>query len=344
MQACLWHLRDALGPDLPIDLDQANRGPHDFLLRIGTRPPLNLTGAATARPTTRNQAGHIILQMKPLVGEAILFADWIPELVAEEFRQAGIFFVDAQGNIFIRKPPHVVVDIRGKKPDRPLKVEPGRLIQPGGLKVVHHLLTHPPAMGDPMRTIAERADVGLATVHAVMRELKRRQWILPAAKGRRRFGDIKGLIELFVRGYALKLRPTCLLGRYRHKARKPEEIVDDFALRFANAGEGRWAITGGMAARELTHYLEPDTVTFFVDDQARETLKQEPMLRDEANGNVTLLRLFGTAAVGDETQGPWPLATPLLIYAELLEAGGAREVETAQMVYERYIEPKITNG
>jgi len=33
-----------------------------------------------------------------------------------------------------------------------------------------------------------------------------------------------------------------------------------------------------------------------------------------------------------------------LIYAELLEAGGAREVETAQMIYERFLEPRIKHG
>ena len=68
------------------------------------------------------------------------------------------------------------------------------------------------------------------------------------------------------------------------------------------------------------------------------------MLRDEAGGNVTLLRLFGGAAVADKPKGAWPLATPLLIYAELLETGGAREVETARMIYDRFIEPKIKHG
>jgi len=103
-------------------------------------------------------------------------------------------------------------------------------------------------------------------------------------------------------------------------------------------------VTGAMAARELTHYLEPDAATLLVDDQARAMLEQEPMLRDETGGNVTLFRLFGAAAVAGEPKGRWPLATPLLIYAELLETGGAREVETAQMIYDRFLEPQIKHG
>ena len=343
-KTCLENLRQAIGPALPIRLGQPAARGHDFNLEIGTNPHLKLAVEVKRRIATRNQALHIILQLrKDNHADAMVFADWVPEPVAEELRKAGIFFVDAQGNVFIRRPPQVVVDIRGKKPERPLKAEPGRLIEPAGLKVIHYLLTHPEAVGAPLRTIGQGADVALGTMHVVIKELKREQWLLPAKKKGRRFGDVKGLVELFVRGYALKLRPTCLLGRYRHKMRAPQEILRGFAKRLAGL-EGRWAVTNGMAARELTRHLEPDRVTIFVDDQARAKLEQEPMLRDETGGNVTLLRLFGEAAVADKRKRAWPLATPLLIYAELLETGGAREVETARMIYERFIEPKIKHG
>lgn len=342
-EACLRNLKQALGAGLPVTLDRRAGGRHDFDLNIGTKPPLRLLVEVKPRITTRNQARHIIFEVKAYAADPIVFADWIPEPVAEEFRKAGVFFADAQGNVFIRKPPHLIIDIRGKKPERPLKAEPGRLIEAGGLKVAHLLLTHPEMAGEPLRTIAERAGVGLATAHAVTRELERRQWLLPAAGGKRRFGELKGLIELFVRGYALKLRPACVLGRYRHQKRAPQEIVEAFAQRLADA-PGRWALTGGMAARQLTRYLEPDTVELFVDDQALAALKAEPMLRDEADGNVTLLHLFGAAAIAEKPQAPWPLATPLLVYAELLETGGAREVETAKMIYDRFLAPGLAHG
>ncbi len=108
--------------------------------------------------------------------------------------------------------------------------------------------------------------------------------------------------------------------------------------------EGHWAVTGGMAARELTHYLEPDAVTLFVDEQARAALEKEPLLRDDTGGNVTLLRLLDPAFLAAKPQTPWPLATPLLIYAELLQDGGQREIETAEMIYERFIETQVTHG
>lgn len=312
-------------------------------LDIGPNPHLRLNVETRTRIATRNQALHLILQLRTMAGEVIIFTEWVPDLVADEFRKGGIFFADAQGNAFIRKPPQVVLDIRGKKPDRTPKAEPGKLIEPTGLKIIHYLLTHPQGAGNPLRVIAEEAGVALGTAHAVMKELQHGQWLLPAAGAKRRFGDIKGLLELFVRGYALKLRPACAIARYRHKLRAPHEILHRFAERLINM-DGHWAATGGMAARQMTQYLEPDAATLFVDEQARAMLRDEPMLRDDANGNVTLLNLFGHAAIAERPHTPWPLATPLLVYAELLEAGGARDTQTAQMVYEQFIEPTIPHG
>lgn len=346
IEACRKALKQALGGDLAIQLTPAGQRAYDFELHVGTKPPLHLAVEAKTRIATRNQALQIIFQLRHHIGKktgAMVFADWIPEPVAEEFRKAGVFFADAQGNTFLKKPPQILVDIRGKKPERPMKAEPGRLIEPGGLKVVHYLLTHPEAAGATLRAIAQGAGVALGTAHAVRGELRRAQWLLPAAGGKARFGNLKGMIELFVRGYALKLRPACIIGRYRHKKNKPQEILEGLTQRL-NGMEGHWAVTGGIAAREMTHYLEPDVVTLFVDEQARTALENEPLLRDDTGGNVTLLKLLDPTFLAVQPQAPWPLATPLLVYAELLQDGGQREIETAAMIYERLIETQVAHG
>lgn len=346
-EACRLKLAEALGGDLPIKLGPVQpRREHDYDLTIGTRPATRLAVEVKTRVATRNQALHLIFRLRHALAanlQPAVFADWIAEPAAEEFRKAQTFFVDTQGNIFLRRPPHLVIDIRGKRPERPLKAEPGRLIEPGGLKVIHYLLTHPEDTGAPLRAIAQNAGVALGTAHAVRAELRRAQWLLPAAEGKGRFGDLKGLLDLFVRGYALKLRPACVIGRYRHKKNLPEDIVAGFAQRLTGL-EAKWAVTGGLAARELTHYPEPNTVAVFVDDPARAKLGEEPMLRDDTAGNVTLLRLPEPGFIAKERTAPWPLATPFLVYAELLQEGEQRELETAEMIYERFIAPRVKHG
>lgn len=345
-EACRQKVQQALGVEVRIQPAPTERRGYDFDVHIEIKPRLHLAVEVKNRIATRNQALQIIFQLQHYAGEktvTAVFADWIPEPVAEEFRKAGVFFADAQGNMYLRRPPHIMLDIQGRKPERPIKAEPGRLIETGGLKVVHYLLTHPEAAGAPLRVIAQGAGVALGTAHAVRRELRRAQWLLPAADEKARFGDLKGLIELFVRGYSLKLRPAYVIGRFRHKKNAPQEILQAVARRLEGVG-AKWAVTGGMAARELTQYLEPNTVTLFVDEQARLKLGEEPMLRDETGGNVTLLRLPDPTFIAEKTQGAWPLVTPFLVYAELLQDGGQREIETAQMIYERFIEPQVPYG
>src|SRR5476649_531585 len=121
--ACRKMLRQALGGDLQIQLTPVGqRGHYDFDLQIDTKPPLRLVVEAKTRIATRNQAHQIIFQLRRHTGNqigAMVFADWIPEPVAEEFRKADVFFADAQGNVYLKKPPQIMIDIRGRKPERP---------------------------------------------------------------------------------------------------------------------------------------------------------------------------------------------------------------------------------
>jgi hypothetical protein len=345
LKECLDNIRKYLGRNVIVHAEPRGGRIPDFRLTLPTHPPVDLIGECKTNIVTRPQAMHALLQARAHAGEKariFLCARWIPEIVAEELRREGVDFVDTVGNAYLWHPPQVLIDIRGKRPEVRQAAEPGRLVEVGGLKVCHLLLTHPEVLNQPLRVIAGKANVALATAHAVMRELMLARQLMPALGHERRFNDTKDLLETFVRGYALKLRPACLIGRYRHKKNRPDEIVGAFRERLKGM-EGKWALTGGFAARQLTEYLDPETVTLFVDAQAEQRLKEEPMLPDR-NGNVTLLNLFAPNVIDLDDQRDLPLATPVLIYAELLNEGGARELETAKMIYEKWIQPGVRRG
>jgi hypothetical protein len=65
------------------------------------------------------------------------------------------------------------------------------------------------------------------------------------------------------------------------------------------------------------------------------------MLPDPTGGNVSLLRHFGPTVTNPDPEGrkDHPLATQLLVYAELLHDGRPREIETARMLYDRFLRP-----
>jgi hypothetical protein len=134
----------------------------------------------------------------------------------------------------------------------------------------------------------------------------------------------------------MKLRQDCFIGRYRHVERDPEKLMTRFANRFEKIF-AYWGFTGAAGAKILTGYIQPDAVALFVDEAAHRTLKDERMLPDPKEGNVVLFDTFARNAI--IPQKPFKTATPLLVYAELLNDGRPREVETAQMIYERFIAP-----
>ena len=340
IHGCLENIRHLLGKQVIAHLQPTGQRGPDIRLVLPTQPRIELLGECKTNIATRAEAWNAVLQARTYAGKnarILILAKWIPEVVAQELREAGVDFVDTLGTAYFRHPPQLFIDIRGKRPDARLAPEPGRIAEAGGLKICHLLLTYPQFLNQPLRVIAEQANVALATAHKVMRELMLARLLLPGPGRERRLGDIKELAETFVRGYALKLRPACLIGRYRHKKNQPAAVLDAVHQRLQNT-QARWALTGGLAAKQLTGHLEPDTITLFVDEQAEQYLKAEPMLPDR-NGNLTLLRLFAETALGKEAPPKFPLVTPLLVYAELLNDGGPREVETARMIYDKWIRP-----
>lgn len=343
IKACLETLRGLLGRDMAVRLEgqQGHAGRPDFTLTLNTHPPVRLIGECKTNIATRAQADHVMLQARAYTAkneQVLVFAKWIAETAGEEFRKNGVFFADMFGNAYLHRPPQVVVDVRGRRPEARPGPEPGRIVETAGLKVCHALLTKPHLLKQPMREIAQEANVALGTAHIVLKELAAAGWLIPGKDNQRRFADVKAVIDAFVRGYAFKLRPACLIGRFRHRKDRIDDILETIQARLADTN-AQWGLTGGLAARELTKYLEPNTVTIFADEKAEERLKAE--FFPDRNGNITLLRIFAPTAMGEPARDGLPMATPLLTYAELLNEGGARELETAEMVLEKYILPGV---
>lgn len=340
---CLDKIKEIMGNEVITLTLPLARAPHpDRAVQLPTEPRIELLVEGKNSIATRTQALHIINQCKAYghnPADYLICAQWIAETAAEELRKAGICYVDTVGNTYLAHRPQILIDIRGRRPEAKIRPEPGRIVEAGGLKVCHLLLARPVMLEQPLRVIAEKAGVALGTSHAVMRELVAARLVQLGPGNKRRFGEVEGMIDAFVRGYANKLRPACFIRRYRHKATHPADILEDFRKRLAGKN-ARWALTGGIAGNQMTHFIEPDTITLFADQQAVRLLQQEPMLPDR-NGNVTLLDLFADTAIADFTDIAAPMATPLLIYAELLNEGGPREAETAEMILEKHIMPGV---
>jgi len=88
---------------------------------------------------------------------------------------------------------------------------------------------------------------------------------------------------------------------------------------------------GEVAAAKLTKYLKPERATIYTRGKPGQLLLTNKLKKDP-DGDVEVLETFWPV----EYEWPHPeLAPPLLIYADLLATGDARNIETARMIYEQ---------
>ncbi|MGO8793008.1 MAG: type IV toxin-antitoxin system AbiEi family antitoxin [Terriglobia bacterium] len=268
--------------------------------------------------------GQAIEQMKRLPEQALLVTRYVNPNMAERLKQMEIPFLDTLGNAYLNIPP-IFVYVKGHAPQRFPRERPTRAFAPAGLRVVFALLCRQELAGAPFRTIAQTAHVALGTVAWILGDLERLGHLLVMGKRGRRLIHKQRLLERWVGAFPNQLRPKLLLGRYA--APEPEwwektHIADFHAY---------WGAE--PAAARLTGYLKPELMTVYTRDMPGRFLAAN-RLRTDPTGNVEILKAFW------DTTCDWThpeVVHPLLVYADLLATGDARNLEAARRIYDEQL-------
>ncbi len=294
--------------------------------------------------------GTLVDQMMQLPKPRLLVADYINQKLAKRLKDRGIQYIDTMGNTFIDHAP-IYINVRGNErkatpvtfehraqyrleadPERHQldqeKPATGRAFTATGLKVVYALLKDPELTKATYREIAHKADVALGTVGWVVNDLKTQGLIFERGKNKR-IGDYQKLLQQWVDGYALKLRPKLLLGNFVHDDPNWWHNTDIREL------DGKWG--GEIAAAKMTGYLKPACTTIYLRGELTRLI-QRVRLRTGiiTNGvKVEILKPF------------WPdweveeIVDPIVVYADLVQTADPRNLETAQLVFDDYIYKRI---
>jgi hypothetical protein len=268
--------------------------------------------------------GQAIDQIKRLPEKALLVTNYVNPNMAEQLKQMGIPFLDTLGNAYLNDPP-IFVYMKGHAPQRFPRERPTRAFAPAGLKVVFALLCRQELADAPFRTIAQTTHVALGTVAWVLGDLAKLGHLLVMGKRGRRLIRKQRLLERWVGAFPNQLRPKLLLGRY------------------AAPGPGWWEQTrisdfraywgGEPAAARLTGNLKPELMTVYTRDKPGRFLAAH-RLRTDPRGNVEILEAFWDMT-GDWTNPE--IVHPLLVYADLLATGDARNIEIARQIYDEQL-------
>lgn len=229
------------------------------------------------------------------------------------------------GNAYINKPPlHIFV--KGNKFAEGLKPATiKRLFKTAGLKVVFALLDAPERVNLPYRQVADMTGVALGTVNWIFRDLKEMGFLVDMGGRKRQMTNLLNLLKRWVEAYPDQLRPK--LGIERFRADHPDwwetvEIVNYNAC---------WG--GEVAAAKITKRLKPEKVIIYAPELPGKLIIGKK-LRKTMTGNIEILKPFWNFNHQLMNLGTVP---PLLVYADLMATGDDRNMETAGIIYDRYL-------
>lgn len=249
----------------------------------------------------------------------MVIAEHIFPKIKKELRDMGIAYLEANGNLFIKN-EGIYLFIDTNKTAIVKKETANRAFTKTGLKVVFHLLHNKELINTTQREIADTAGVGLGNIPQVINGLKETGYLIQYRKQEYVWENRKELLDRWINEYATELRPKLFRGTYTFKK--------DWQNLELDIQHTVWG--GEPAADKLTNYLRPEHFIIYTNEKQSDLIRNYHVV-PQTNGEVEVLELFWKP---DNEVAP-----PIMIYAELMLKGGKRNKETAEKIYNEYIEP-----
>ncbi|AYQ31952.1 type IV toxin-antitoxin system AbiEi family antitoxin [Runella sp. SP2] len=242
--------------------------------------------------------------------------------VKEELRNKKIPYIEANGNIFLKKDSlFLFIDTQ-----KTLDVEKGkgnRAFTKTGLKVLFYLLQYKDAIHLPQRELAYLTNVALGNIPQVINGLKETGYLIPLNKKNYVWENRKALLDRWITEYATVLRPKLVKEKYTLRGDWNELALDNHKT-----------VWGGEPAGDiLTNHLRPEKFLIYTTENRMDLIRNYKLMPDK-NGEVEVLEMFWKNTI--ERTAP-----KLLVYADLILEGGKRNKETAEKIYHEYIESNL---
>lgn len=277
----------------------------------------------------RNHQLPAIMEQAAQYGNLMVVANNIFPKIKEELRKNKIAYLETNGNIWLQK-NGILLWVDTQKPVNEIKNKGNRAFTKTGLKVVLHFLLQEQDINLPYRDIAAITGVGLGNVNYIMTGLKEMGFLVKMDKKQYKLINKKELLEKWMTAYAERLQPALKIGTFRFL--KDEDFLNWKSLRLQN-NKTWWG--GEPAGDLLTNYLRPAILTLYTTETRNDLIKNYRLIPDE-KGNV---KVYKKCWYYDEVNEI--IAPPLLVYADLMNVGDRRCMETAQKVYDELLQDRL---
>jgi hypothetical protein len=281
------------------------------------------------RNELRNHQLPALFEQAARNGNLMVVANHIFPKIKEALRQHDIAYLETNGNIWLKK-NGILLWIDTQKPVQTIKSKGNRAFTKTGLKVVLHFLLQEQDINLPYRDIAAITEVGLGNINYIMTGLHEMGFLLKVEGKQYKLINKRQLLEKWMTAYAERLQPALKIGTFRFL--KQDDFLNWKNLQI-NEHNTWWG--GEPAGDILTNYLRPEILTIYTTETRNEIIKNYRLIPDE-NGHLKVYKkCWSTDEANMET------APPLLVYAELMNQGDRRCLETAKKIYDEYLQDRL---
>ncbi len=257
---------------------------------------------------------------------SLIIASYITPAAKKLLKTHQLNYVDRAGNIWFQL-GSVLIHIEGIRNQSQTEVKKNRAFTKSGIKVVFHVLMERDLINAPYRQIATTSGVSLGTIPKVIEGLREEGFLLRKTEKEWLIVDYEGLLDRWQQEYQRKMKPDLLLKRMRAISSTFEQDWKKIIL----PPNTRWA--GEPAGNLLTGYLKPELFSIYTLQPLSEVMKHCKWVPDP-EGNIFVHQQFWDY---DSQSKPHPYVPEILVYADLIASGDSRSIETATMIYERFI-------
>lgn len=288
---------------------------------------------AEVKKDLRKITAQQIAAAHPQPVNRIIVSTYINPIIRALFQNAGIAYLDATGSLFVQTPA-IFILLEGKDTAPKATAAPKeRAFAKTGLPIVLDILQNAQWLQQPYRELAAAYGIALGNLTHIVTSLQQMQFLVKMGNTKSRqytLRNKKQLFEKWVAAYEQVLQPKLHLGNFRPLNKDALANWQQWPL----PGKTVWG--GEPAAALLTHhYLQPGLFTAYTDD--KKALVKEWKLVPDEKGPVQLYQHFWK----NDLPGSLPVAPALLVYADLINTGDARNAEAAQMIYDEHIKAQL---
>jgi len=260
-------------------------------------------------------------EIKDLADDFIIIAEVIYPGIRERLRGMGMNYFDMAGNCYIKKEEWIFL-IEGFKNEQRLELKKEVTFTKTSLLLLFHFLNDEDYLNATYRQMAEDYGIALGNITKILKAFKAQGYLLQYDKKTLRLKNKKQLLDQWVNAYEFKLKPTLEIGRFRFTTGLDKEWKK-IPIKIE---ETQWGAE--PAAELLTGYLKPGILTFYTASLKGDLIKHYRLAPDP-KGNLFVYKKFWKFHNPAEETVP-----PILVYADLINTGDPRNIETARKIYD----------